>query len=72
MPECFIPRLQEAMQDKKIKPKKLCAILKLSHNTVYEWINGYRVMNAVNFFELCAFLEVNPMWMYGLSDEKHG
>lgn len=70
MPDEFVPRLNALLKEKGIKKKQLCRMLGASTNTVSEWVNNYRVMNAMMFFKLCKTLNVNPRWLLGETDER--
>lgn len=72
MPDNFVVRLRQVLNEKDITPKEAQRDLKVSNSTMYAWLNDERIMSVVNFFEICEYLNVNPMWLYGLTDERKG
>lgn len=60
----FYDRLEQAMKDKHINAYQLSQLINVSPNTVSEWINKKRIMNVVNFFDMCRVLDVDPLWLY--------
>ena len=66
----FYERFNQILAEKKLTPKGLSRTMGISVNTAYDWINDMRIMTVVNFFELCKKLDVNPMWLYGISNDR--
>jgi DNA-binding Xre family transcriptional regulator len=66
----FVERFNELLEEKNISAKKLALDMGVSKNTAYEWIWNNRIMNTVNFMNLCKYLDVNPLWLYGISNER--
>lgn len=70
MPDAYYDRINELMAEREITPKQLAKKLKVSNNTVYDWVRDMRVMSTVNFFEVCKFFDVNASWLYGITDKR--
>lgn len=70
MPLAFMPRINQLLDESGLNAHQLSKKLGLSANTISEWLSDSRVMSTVSFFELCKFFDVNPMWLYGLTDER--
>lgn len=66
----FYERLNQLLKEKKLSAKRLSKEMGVSINTAYDWINDMRIMTTVNFFELCKFLDVSPLWLYGISNDR--
>lgn len=72
MPDKFVGRLRQLLVENDISAKQLQRELNVSSSTVYEWLNDSRIMSVVNFFEVCEYFDVNPLWLYGLTDNRTG
>ena len=72
MPDKFVGRLRQLLVENDISAKQLQRELNVSSSTVYEWLNDSRIMAVVNFFEVCEYFDVNPLWLYGLTDNRTG
>lgn len=70
MPDLFYERINELVSEKGISLNRLSKDLKISTNTASDWVNDYRIMTVVNFMELSEYFNVNPMWLYGLDNER--
>lgn len=72
MPDKFVGRLRQLIADKGVSTKQAQRDLKVSSSTMYAWLNDERIMSVVNFFEVCEYFDVNPLWLYGLTDNRTG
>lgn len=70
MPELFYERINKLVSEKGISLNRLSKDLNISTNTASDWVNDYRIMTVVNFMELSEYFNVNPMWLYGLDNER--
>ena len=70
MPDVFISRLEDVLKDKGIKPKTFSREMGCSINTAYEWIYAARIPKVTNYFKICKYLDVNPLYLWGLTEEK--
>lgn len=70
MPNAFCERFNQLLEENNIKRKTLCKLLNISPTTAYEWTNNLRVPTTTNFFKICKFFNVDPMWLYGEIDER--
>lgn len=70
MPEKFYERFNGLLIEKNISAKKLAEVIGVSQKTVYEWIWNTRQMYTPSFMKICKFLDVDPLWLYGMSNKR--
>ena len=59
----FCDRLSELMSNAKMSAQKLGNIVCRERKTIYSWLNGNGIPNAVCLMKICAYFNVSADWL---------
>ena len=70
-PVIIFQRIRELREKKGLKSKEVAAALSMNYSTYSHYEKGERFPRLDTFYDICRFYDVDPNYLFGLSDVPH-